>query len=785
MPIYGDYFAHDPGTMIKEGNRYYIFYTGFAIPYKWSTDLRNWTWNSSQRVFPSGPPSWVTNAVPPFDQNYWAPDIAYFNGKYHVYYSVSEWGTINSAIGLVTTPSLITPVWTDQGKVVQSDAICCTQPETDTTSFNCIDPSILQDTNGTIWMVYGSYSDGILVTQINPLTGKRGNPASIGTKIASSSTSFFSNTTEGAHIHQRGGYYWLFLNHGGCCSDINSTYNIRVGRSLSVTGPYLDKNGVNMLAGGGTMLLESTGKFIGPGHPGIRVENGTNWFTYHYYDANNNGIATLGLTQLQWAADGWPALTNDWSALYTFEVDAREHRAQFNGTLRDGAVTLAEPGRGRVLNLNGGANYVSLPHALANASAFATWVKWNGGGDWQRIFDFGSNTTKYLFLTPRANTGGMRFAIRNGGAEQQINAPSALPTNSWCHVAVSLDGQRGIMYLNGNPIATNLSLTIRPWQLLSRSNYIGESQFPADPMFNGRIDSFRVFGRPLSAAEIRDLAWAHPALAHRYSFASNAWDSIGMAHGTLKGNATVTNNALQLTGTSGSYVDLPGGLISGSSAVTIEFWASFGANGNWARVFDFGNISGANGSQYLFFSPRTGTGAHRLELSTGNLVQMEIPGTLDNRTLHVACTVDPSFGYAAIYTNGVLERAQLGTMQPFSAISSAWSFLGRSLFSADAWLNATIDELRIYDGRLNPEEIATNFKFGPDALALPVTLIATNTASETVLSWPSWAVGFASESAVSPTNGAWSPTAPAQLAEDRWSVTVPQAGDVKLFRLRR
>ena len=54
MPIYGDYFAHDPGTMIKEGNRYYIFYTGFAIPYKWSTDLRNWTWNATQRIFPSG-----------------------------------------------------------------------------------------------------------------------------------------------------------------------------------------------------------------------------------------------------------------------------------------------------------------------------------------------------------------------------------------------------------------------------------------------------------------------------------------------------------------------------------------------------------------------------------------------------------------------------------------------------------------------------------------------------------------------------------------------------------
>jgi len=785
MPIYGDYFAHDPGTMIKEGGRYYIFYTGFAIPYKWSTDLRNWTWTASQRVFPSGPPPWVTNAVPGFDQNYWAPDVAFFNGKYHVYYSVSSWGTIDSAIGLATSPSLASPTWTDQGKVVQSDAICCTQPETDTTSFNCIDPGILQDTNGTIWMVYGSYSDGILVTQIDPNTGKRLNPASIGTKLASSSLSFFSNTTEGAHIHQRDGYYWLFLNYGGCCSDINSTYNIRVGRSTSVTGPYLDKNNNNMIGGGGTMVLETTGRFVGPGHAGIRVENGTNWFTYHYYDANNNGIATLGLAQLLWAADGWPALTNDWSALYTFETDAREHRGLYNGTLMSGATVVGEAGRGKVLQLNGTSNYVALPNAIANASTFAAWVKWNGGSDWQRIFDLGSNTTKYLFLTPRANTGVMRFAIRNGGAEQLISAPAALPTNSWVHVAVTLDGSRGVFYQNGVPLATNAALTIRPWQLLARSNYVGESQFATDPTFNGKIDSFRVFGRALSAAEVRDLAWAQPALAHRYSFTSNAWDSIGMTHGSLMGNAVVTNNALVLTGAAGGYVDLPGGLVSGSSAVTIEFWATFGVNGNWARVFDFGNIAGANGQNYLFLSPHTATGTHRMEISAGNLVQHDTAGTWDNRTLHVACIVDPSFGYTAIYTNGVLERAQINTLPAFSSISTAWSFIGRSLFSGDAWLNATIDEFRIYDGRLSPEEIKANYMFGPDALALPVTIAASNSNTITTLAWPSWAIGFKAETTADLSSGNWFSTVAPMLLGDQWQVALTKTNAVQFVRLKR
>lgn len=786
LPVLGDWGAHDPSTIIKDGNRYYLFSTGSGIPNKYSTDLRNWT--AGPRVYPSGPPAWVTTAVPGYDPGNWswAPDVAFFNGRYHVYYSVSEWATIDSVIGLVTSPSLSSPTWSDQGKVVQSDASCCTQPETDTTSFNCIDPSILVATNGTVWLVYGSYSDGILVTQIDPNTGKRLNLATAGTKVASSSNFFFSNTTEGAHLHQHAGYYWLFLNYGGCCAGVDSTYNIRVGRGLNPTGPFFDRNGNNLIGGGGTVLLESTGRFIGPGHAGIFVENGTNWFTYHYYDANNNGAPTLGLTQLQWTEDGWPALANDWSALYPFDTDAREHRALYNGTLKNNATTTNEAERGNVLSLDGATNYVTLPQQVANASTFMAWVKWNGGGDWQRIFDFGSNTTKYLFLTPRANTGVLRFAIKNGGTEQQLNAPTALPTNSWVHVAVTLDGQRGVLYQNGLPVATNTALTIRPWQLLARTNYLGASQFPADPAFNGKIDSFRIFGRALNAAEIKDLAWAHPALAHRYSFTSNAWDSIGMAHGTLKGNAVVTNGALKLTGASGGYLDLPGGLVSGSAAVSIEAWVSFGANGNWARLFDFGNINGANGQNYFFFSPHTSLGGHRLETSAGTLRTFDNSGTYDQRPLHLVCLVDPQANYAAIYTNGVLESTLTAPWPSFTSVSSSWAFLGRSLFSADAWLNATIDEFRIYDGRLSPAEIAADYQFGPDVLALPVNLAQSHSSAEINLSWPSWAAGFNAESSNDPTTTNWSPVPPpATLAADHWNISIPTTNSGKYFRLKR
>ena len=182
---------------------------------------------------------------------------------------------------------------------------------------------------------------------------------------------------------------------------VNSTYNIRVGRSANVTGPYFDKSGINMTNGGGTMVLESTARYIGPGHAAIMNDNGTNWFTFHYYDGNNGGTATVGLMQMNWTADGWPALTNDWSAFYPFNSDAHEHLGHYNGALKNSTVITNEPGRGNVLNLDGHTNYVLLPDPVANCSTIAAWVKWNGGAVWQRVFDFGTDTTNYFFLTDR------------------------------------------------------------------------------------------------------------------------------------------------------------------------------------------------------------------------------------------------------------------------------------------------------------------------------------------------------------------------------------------------
>lgn len=788
MPFYGDYYLHDPSPLIKSGNSYFLYGDGQGISGITSSDLRNWSGISP--VFPGNPPAWTTNAVPDFTGYFWAPDVAYFNGQYYMYYAASEWGTINSGIGVATSSSLSSPVWTDQGKVIQSNDNSHTTTNTDLTSYNCIDPSILVDTNGEVWMSFGSYSDGILIMQLNPATGKRISSSSPIYRVSNNGPVFFSNTEEGSFLYRNGPFYYLFANWGGCCAGVNSTYNIRVGRSTNVFGPFYDRSGVNLTNGGGTVVLESSARYIGPGQAGILLDNGTYWFTYHYYDGNNNGDATVGMNRLYWTPDGWPSLTNDWSAFYPLNKDAHENLGIYNGTLQNGAMITNDPARGNVLALNGNSQYALLPNPVANANTFATWVKWNGGATWQRIFDFGDGTGEYLFLTPAAADGNMRFAITTSGngAEQTIEAPAPLPTNAWCHVAVTVDGSVGVLYLNGTAVATNLNLTIRPWQTLAKTNYLGKSQFSADPGFSGSLSSFRIFSRSLSPAEIAAIAAAPPVLAHRYSFLTNgpaaAWDSVGMAHGLLMGNAAVANNSLQLSGAGGNFVNLPGGLVSGSSAVTMECWASFGVNGTGACVLDCGSINGSSGLDDFFYSPHSSLAGQELETSSTSTSALSVADTLDNQSLLVTCVIDPANSYAAIYTNAVLEGVYSGSWPAFSSVSSAFSFIGRSMFSADAWLNGSIDELRLYDGRLAPDQIAADYLAGPRALVSSPVLNFTQSSSDLVFSWPSVTLGFSLQTTTNLVTGPWTTVVQSPVLEsNQWRLSIPLTNAASFYRL--
>jgi hypothetical protein len=134
--------------------------------------------------------------------------------------------------------------------------------------------------------------------------------------------------------------------------------------------------------------------------------------------------------------------------------------------------------------------------------SFAGWVNWNGGANWQRIFDFGTDTANYIMLTPSSSNARLRCDIRVGGTTQTIEWTSGLAVGVWTPVALTLDGTRAVLYVNGLPVVTNTAVTFSPYQTRAQTNHLGRSKFVADPDFNGQISSFRVYARALSAYEV-------------------------------------------------------------------------------------------------------------------------------------------------------------------------------------------------------------------------------------------------------------------------------------------
>jgi autotransporter-associated beta strand protein len=215
-------------------------------------------------------------------------------------------------------------------------------------------------------------------------------------------------------------------------------------------------------------------------------------------------------------------------------------------------------------------------------------------------------------------------------------------------------------------------------------------------------------------------------LANRYSFNVDTTDSVGGKDGTNFGTALVSGGALVLDGNVGTYMELPGGLYNATNAtaLTVEFWASFGVNGNWARVFDFGytNQTGGNvvGANYFAFTPHNGSGGHQIAVNSASDPLFEqiiaAPGTFDGQTVHVACVFDPPSKSMSIYTNGVLEAVNTNMTVGIGSLNDQFSYIGRSQFPNDAYLNASIDEIRIFKGALSPITIKQSHDQGPNTL---------------------------------------------------------------------
>jgi hypothetical protein len=202
--------------------------------------------------------------------------------------------------------------------------------------------------------------------------------------------------------------------------------------------------------------------------------------------------------------------------LYAMEGNVQDTSGKGNnGTVSGDPVYGTGPnGYGKALTFDGLNDYVNLPIGtlLSTLSdiTVASWVNWSGaGGGWQRVWDFGTGTTNYLFLTPaQGTTGPMTVAIRtNTVAEKRFAAPGSLPTG-WHHTAVVINStaMTATVYMDGAVVSSS-SVAVLPKDLgVTSQNWIGRSQFTADAFFNGLVDDFRIYNRVLSASEVRYLA---------------------------------------------------------------------------------------------------------------------------------------------------------------------------------------------------------------------------------------------------------------------------------------
>jgi arabinan endo-1,5-alpha-L-arabinosidase len=337
--LMGEYAGtHDPSIAVDQG-RYYVFATGAVhpphtesappappapgqplpatgarpataqlpqLPIRCSPDLHEW--KRCGAVFPSIP-AWIQK-LSPRTEELWAPDISYFDGLYHLYYAFSVFGKNTSGIALATNetldPSSPKYKWVDRGLVFQSF---------DTDNFNAIDPNLILDSNGEAFLSFGSFWTGIKMRHLDRKTGLLSKTDtklySLASRQSSASTAPRNpdlppdtEAIEAPFILHHGDSYYLFVSWDLCCRGLKSTYRTMVGRSTSVTGPYLDRDGKPMADGGGTPLLTANAQWLGPGGASLLHLEDESLIVFHAYSAVD-GHPALHISTLGWQ-DGWP-----------------------------------------------------------------------------------------------------------------------------------------------------------------------------------------------------------------------------------------------------------------------------------------------------------------------------------------------------------------------------------------------------------------------------------------------------------------------------------------------
>jgi arabinan endo-1,5-alpha-L-arabinosidase len=289
--------VHDP-TLFEHRGTYYVFSTGILNPEdpggifaRRSRGTLEGPWESLGAI---ALPEWTRD----YNVNHlWAPHVVERRGVFYLYYSASSFGVNRSAIGVARTrtPGNLDS-WEDLGPILTSDA---------SVDYNAIDPMVFSD-GRRWWIAFGSFWDGIKMRRLEHMTTPVGPVIS----LARRAPDVEFNPIENAQIFRKGRYWYLLTSWDFCCRGVDSTYKIAAGRATSPTGPYVDRDGVPLLEGGGTVILERRGNQIGTGAPDVLWEFGRYYMVHHYYDADADGVIRMQIREVEWR-DGWPYFPPD------------------------------------------------------------------------------------------------------------------------------------------------------------------------------------------------------------------------------------------------------------------------------------------------------------------------------------------------------------------------------------------------------------------------------------------------------------------------------------------
>ena len=383
----GEPYIHDPSTLTLSDGRYYTFGSGRGG----LSSVDGWTWHAGAVRTGGGV----------------APDGIKIGDRYYVAYAVGGGGLSGghaSQVKIMWTKTLDPKspdfAYHDVGVVASSNGI---------EDCDAIDPAFLYE-DGRLWLSYGTYFGSIRLVELDPATGQRlpGNqPVDIAIDM------------EATALMHRDGWYYLLGTHGTCCDGPNSSYNIRVGRSRNVAGPYVDNMGIPLLKGGGKLVVAAHGPGIGPGHFGlIDLGDGMQKFSMHYEaDMNRSARSVLAIEPLLWK-DGWPIGGENLKA-GTYEIQS----ARSGGALELAVdfVRMEVDRRGGFFGPPTGPVSPVAPQALAQDSAV-----WPQGDIAVDIADYMVRPHQHWTVTPAAGAGGYfgspYFKITIAGTDRALAA---------------------------------------------------------------------------------------------------------------------------------------------------------------------------------------------------------------------------------------------------------------------------------------------------------------------------------------------------------------------------